>query len=314
MASFEEGKSPGAVIAAARRQRGWTLDDLADRTKIPAGSLAALEADEYHRLSGPIYARSFVRSCAKELGLPVEDVLALMGGPEREAPRLEAAAPSPREENVRIRRVGMPWGRVAAGAIVVAGLAVGAVLWAGRGDEAPVAAGGDGAESTLATMVDDGAATAGAGIPATEGAPIASDGGPVAGDSTSVSGDSTAVSRDPATFTDGRSWPLVVRLVAAAPVPVAVRRDAEAAFVEVAWATAALDTLPAAAIEAGRAYALPGGGDVVYWTALSRVSLRLGTVQGVTLTVNGQPRELVAPPDGGEVTVDLMAAGSPGLP
>jgi hypothetical protein len=102
--------------------------------------------------------------------------------------------------------------------------------------------------------------------------------------------------------------------VAAAPVPLAVRRDAETEFVEVAWATAANDTLPVAGIEAGRAYTLDGGGMVVYWGAVNGVSLRLGTVQGVTLTVNGRPRLLVAPSGGGEVTVDLTAAEPPVLP
>jgi hypothetical protein len=102
--------------------------------------------------------------------------------------------------------------------------------------------------------------------------------------------------------------------VAAAPVPLAVRRDAETDFLEVAWATAANDTLPAAGIEAGRAYTMGSGGMVVYWGAVNGVSLRLGTVQGITLTVNGRPRALVAPPGGGEVTVDLTAAEPSALP
>lgn len=299
MSDFEDGKSPGGVIGAARRQRGWTLDDLSERTKIPAGMLAALEADEFHRLSGPIYARSFVRSCAKELGLPVDDVLALLDGQEREAPRA-VAAPAPRNDSVRIRRVGLPWGRIAAGAVVVCGLAAGAVLLAGRGGDAPVADGAGESANTLATMGGGAAGDVPADAPA--------------GGLAEAVADSAPATRDATVFSGGLTWPLVVRLVAAAPVPVAARRDAEPEFIEVGWATAALDTLPEAGIESGRAYALAGGGDVVYWGATARVSLRLGTVQGVTLSVNGQPRDLVAPADGGEVTVDLTADATPRLP
>lgn len=303
MSDFEANKSPGAVIGAARKQRGWTLDDMSERTKIPAGMLAALEADEFHRLSGPLYTRSFVRSCAKELGLPVEDVLALLDGQDGEAPRT-VVAPLQHTENVRIRRVGLPWGRIAAGAAVVCGLAVGAVLLTRGGDERGVPVAGTGAG--LATLVDeeatDGGGTA-AGAPADD----------AAGAVTAVA-DSLAPAGDGAVFADGLAWPLVVKLVAAAPVPLAVRRDTEADFLEVAWATAANDTLPAAGIEAGRAYMMGTGGMVVYWGAVNGVSLRLGTVQGVTLTVNGRPRALVAPAGGGEVTVDLTAAEPPTLP
>jgi hypothetical protein len=303
MSDFEANKSPGAVIGAARKQRGWTLDDMSERTKIPAGMLAALEADEFHRLSGPLYTRSFVRSCAKELGLPVEDVLALLDGQDGEVVR-PVVAPLQHTENVRIRRVGLPWGRIAAGAVVVCGLAVGAVLLTRGGDDRVVPAAGPGAG--LATLVDE-EATGGGGTAAGAQADDA------AGAVTAVV-DSLAPAGDSAVFADGLAWPLVVKLVAAAPVPLAVRRDAEADFLEVAWATAANDTLPAAGIEAGRAYMMGTGGMVVYWGAVNGVSLRLGTVQGVTLTVNGRARALVAPPGGGEVTVDLTAAEPPALP
>lgn len=300
MSDYEANKSPGAVIGAARKQRGWTLDDMSERTKIPAGMLAALEADEFHRLSGPLYTRSFVRSCAKELGLPVEDVLALLDGQDGEAPRV-VVAPQQHAEDVRIRRVGLPWGRIAAGAVVVCGLAVGAVLLTRGGDEAGVP--GVGAETGLATLVDEQAAGGGAAAASAEDAARVG-----------AAADSLVPNGDGAVFTDGLSWPLVVKLVAAAPVPLAVRKDAEATYLEVAWATAATDTLPAVGIEAGKAYTMAGGGLVVYWGAVSGVSLRLGTVQGVTLTVNGRPRALVAPPGGGEVTVDLTAVEPPALP
>ncbi len=300
MSEYEADKSPGAMVAAARRQRGWTLDDMSERTKIPSSMLAALEADEFHRLSGPLYARSFLRSCAKELGLPVEEVLALLDRQDGEAPR-PAVTPVQRPESVKIKRLGVPWGRIVAGAVVVCGLALAAVLLMKNDGDGQEPAKLQADTASLATVAD---------IPA-GGNPAAGAGGVSVA---ATAGDNPAGSAGGLDFEGGSTWPLVVKLVAAAPVPLSVQKDGEAAFTEVAWATAAFDTLPAAGVESGRAYAMAGGGAVVCWGAVSRVSLRLGTVQGVALTVNGRPRVLVAPPGGGEVTVDLTAVEPPALP
>ncbi|MBK7771874.1 MAG: helix-turn-helix domain-containing protein [bacterium] len=118
-----EARTPGALIAEARKKRGLSADDLAERTKIPVTLLVALEADEYHRLSGPLYARSFLRSCAKELGLPVEDVLDLYSRHSGETVRAPGEPPLVASA-VRIKRVGLPWARLAVGFVAVAGLAV----------------------------------------------------------------------------------------------------------------------------------------------------------------------------------------------
>ncbi|MBM4130838.1 helix-turn-helix domain-containing protein [bacterium] len=223
MAESEAPTTPGAMIAAARRQRGLTPDDLAERTKIPAGLLAALEADEYHRLSGPLYARSFLRACAAELALDVAEVFAAyerqVGGPQRE-PSAAAAPPA-----VRIRRVGLPWGRLAAGGLVLAAAVLLTLRLAGpRGATGPAPAGEAGADApreparaAMGQATDAGSAEAVTGPGGPGGAPRAAPAG-----------------LPDLVFSDGRTWPLVARLRLERRAAVRSRSDGEPGFTPVA--------------------------------------------------------------------------------
>ncbi len=62
----------GATLRNAREQRGLTLDDVADATKIRGTQIAALEEDAFDRLPGPTYARGFLRSYADLLDLDAQ--------------------------------------------------------------------------------------------------------------------------------------------------------------------------------------------------------------------------------------------------
>jgi cytoskeletal protein RodZ len=59
----------GTTLREARERRGVTLRQIADHTKISIASLEALERSDASRLPGGIFARSFVRSYAAEVGL-----------------------------------------------------------------------------------------------------------------------------------------------------------------------------------------------------------------------------------------------------
>ena len=59
----------GTALREARERRGITLRQIADHTKISIASLEALERSDASRLPGGIFARSFVRSFAAEVGL-----------------------------------------------------------------------------------------------------------------------------------------------------------------------------------------------------------------------------------------------------
>jgi transcriptional regulator with XRE-family HTH domain len=292
-----ESRTPGALIAEARKKRGLSADDLAERTKIPVTLLVALEADEYHRLSGPLYARSFLRSCAKELGLPVEDVLDLYSRHSGETVRAPGEPPQV-PSAVRIKRVGLPWAKLAVGFTAVAGLAVLSFVLTRPGSDAADSRAA--VASQPVTRAAAGPSVRGNALPEPE-PPM-----PVA-----AAADSLPAGRPGLGFADGMTWPLVVRLQLASPALVRARRDGDEFYADVAWpADGANPSVPVGAIVAGSAYATPTG-FVVYWGAVGRLSLVLGAAEGVELTVNGEPRRVDLPLDGGELILDLEAAASP---
>ncbi len=61
-------KTPGEMISEAREAQDLSIALLSERTKIPPKVLSALELDEYHKISGPLYIKSFLRTCATDLG------------------------------------------------------------------------------------------------------------------------------------------------------------------------------------------------------------------------------------------------------
>ena len=132
--------TPGEMLAAARKEAGLSLIELEARTKVPRQTLAAIEQDEYHKVSGELYVKSFLRAYAGEVGLDPAEVLQLYGqfsgasGGGGSAGEADVWT-----EEVRITRIGVPWGRVAAvivAAAVVVALAV--MLWPdGQGEMMP---------------------------------------------------------------------------------------------------------------------------------------------------------------------------------
>lgn len=69
MTQAGQGTSVGATLKSAREARGITLRALADRTKISTRCFEAIERDDVTRLPAGIFARSFVKAYATEVGL-----------------------------------------------------------------------------------------------------------------------------------------------------------------------------------------------------------------------------------------------------
>lgn len=301
MSGETKAGTPGALIRQARQGRGWSVDELAARTRIPAAMLAAIEADEYHRLSGPLYARSFLQSCAKELGL---DPAVILESYSREAgePARTGIAPLPVQERVQIRRVGLPWGRVALVAVIVAALGTGAV----------VALRGDGREQDAALLAAaDAGARPGMVARAADPAPALPGGEGEGGGSATGEGGAAPEGQPGMAFADGLAWPLVARLRVAEPGIARARRDGEAEYIDAAWPGGyGAAPVPAGGVVAGRAYA-DGAALVVYWGAVERLSLVLGDLPGAELTVNGRPWPLAPPAQGGEFVVDVDTGSGP---
>jgi cytoskeleton protein RodZ len=120
--------APGALLRAAREQRGLSRQQLAAEVKLLTGQIAALEEGQFDRLAGPVFVRAYLRSLARALRT---DETALIAAYERVAPHARPATGSslavpvdrPRRPILleRASSARRHWG-VAAAALVVAGL------------------------------------------------------------------------------------------------------------------------------------------------------------------------------------------------
>ena len=66
----------GDALRRRREQRGISLKEVADRTKISASLLAGIERGDCSRWPGGIYSRAWVREYASAIGLDAEQVAA----------------------------------------------------------------------------------------------------------------------------------------------------------------------------------------------------------------------------------------------
>jgi cytoskeletal protein RodZ len=79
----------GSELQQAREQRGLTLVQISERTKIRVPVLRAIERDDFKQLPGGVIARGFVRLFAREVGLDADEIGARftaeiqLAGPER---------------------------------------------------------------------------------------------------------------------------------------------------------------------------------------------------------------------------------------
>ncbi|MDE3225340.1 MAG: helix-turn-helix domain-containing protein, partial [Nitrospirota bacterium] len=68
-------ESVGDFFKQVRETKGLTLDDVASKTRIHPEFLMALEEGNYARLPDQVFAKGFVRSYARSLGLDEEDAM-----------------------------------------------------------------------------------------------------------------------------------------------------------------------------------------------------------------------------------------------
>ena len=66
----------GPVLAAARERRGWSLEEVATRTRIRSTLLARMEVDDFSGCGGAVYAKGHIRGYALAVGLDPEPLVA----------------------------------------------------------------------------------------------------------------------------------------------------------------------------------------------------------------------------------------------
>jgi cytoskeletal protein RodZ len=111
----------GETLRREREMRGVTLQEIAAATKISVRFLEALEREEFHKLPGGIFNRSFVRAYANYLGLDEDHVIAefqLAAGPRGEIDIGRVAVQRPRPAEEASRR---PWLAILLAALMLSG-------------------------------------------------------------------------------------------------------------------------------------------------------------------------------------------------
>lgn len=79
----------GTILKEARKEKGLTLDDLQQTTKIQKRYLIAIEDGDFAALPGKFYVRAFIKQYAETVGIDPEELLAKLD---------EDKAPKPEEE------------------------------------------------------------------------------------------------------------------------------------------------------------------------------------------------------------------------
>jgi cytoskeleton protein RodZ len=95
--------SIGETLRRERLRRGWSLEQVARETRIGLHLLEAIEADQFDRLPGGVFARNFVRQYAQMLELDDEGMIAAFKHQFEEPP--EPPPSEPERPPVRLPRV-----------------------------------------------------------------------------------------------------------------------------------------------------------------------------------------------------------------
>jgi cytoskeletal protein RodZ len=114
--------SLGSYLKSAREARGLHLRDAAQQTRISIGYLKAIEDEDFSKLPGAVFVKGFLKSYARFLQLPEDEVMQRFGeigkpqpvaAPTAALPKDErqknvvAAAPAPEAQPERTSRLGL---------------------------------------------------------------------------------------------------------------------------------------------------------------------------------------------------------------
>ena len=315
-------QTPGEVLAGARKSHGDSLEVVAARTKIPPGMLAAIEADEYHKVSGHLYVRSFLRTYAADVGLDPDrilDLYAKMSG-ERAPAAGNSESPVWEDEKVVVQKIGIPWKPLLgiAAVCILVGLGL-FIMLKGDGDVPAVGegprTGGPFAADSSAVVVSEGIEEPAGVLDDSLQAAVAPPEDAAAG-ATTAGGAGTralpppALPGTPDLDLQGTGAPsLVLRVLCPEKMEVEVRRDSEPGFAAAVWPQAGdPPPLPAGDIRPGQVYGCREG-FVVYWGAGDHFSLRLGRTLGVAVHLNGNPHPVEGLGIGQEILLDRHSTG-----
>jgi cytoskeletal protein RodZ len=290
--------SIGDFFRQVRETKGLTVDEVASKTRIRADFVRAIEEGNYARLPDQVFARGFVRSYARSLGLDEEDALQRFvqsAGSYYDRQNERERLKQKQEEEDRRRRAS----RKAVGIAIAVAVASLVVLLTRQqsgqlikrtaseftgspsGSTKPLSANRDAKASSTGPVEEVRPAGKGAAAPMPEvneppkvvaPAPVASSIPPPAMASDSVPGELTARSEGPLAGLSvegpGATEPLVLDLEA----------------VELSWVVVQIDG--GSPVEA-----LLRPGERARWKAQDQFALTLGNAGGVKALLNGKPQK-----------------------
>jgi cytoskeletal protein RodZ len=113
----------GSIIAAAREERGLTVEDVSEATRIRATLIRQIEQDDFSACGGMVYARGHIRSVARVLGVDPAPIVAAFDSAhgQVQAPLVAPAPefdPLPQHDRPRGHR-GIGWAPLMIGSLTV---------------------------------------------------------------------------------------------------------------------------------------------------------------------------------------------------
>ncbi len=86
-----------------RRRKGVSLSDIAESTKIGTHFLRAIESEDFGKLPGGLFNRSYIRQYAAAVGVPEDELMRAYSEFEAEQERKTGAASPPPARGSRLR-------------------------------------------------------------------------------------------------------------------------------------------------------------------------------------------------------------------
>lgn len=74
-AAVRRSAQGGLRLAEARTRRGVTLREISDATKISVRFLEAIEAEEFDKLPGGVFAINYLKQYAAAIGYPADELV-----------------------------------------------------------------------------------------------------------------------------------------------------------------------------------------------------------------------------------------------
>lgn len=115
---------PGAVLRARREAKGLSREEVAERLHLDLKIITALEEDNHHKLPGHAYVLGYLRSYARLLAIPEQEILGLL-----QTDTQAVADLLPPNVNYKPEPASLPGIAVIVGIILLVLIAVGVAFW-----------------------------------------------------------------------------------------------------------------------------------------------------------------------------------------